>query len=73
MEILESPENRYEYLLKEGDVAVFDNRRVLHARTAFTSESLEDGSDTDRWLKGCYIEADAVSDRARVLRSKAPQ
>jgi len=71
VEILESPENRYECLLKEGDVAVFDNRRVSHARTAFTSENLGDHSDADRWLKGCYVEADAVSDRARVLRSMA--
>lgn len=72
VEILESPENRYEYLLKDGDVVVFDNRRVLHARTAFVSENVgDDAGDADRWLKGCYIEADAVSDRARVLRSKA--
>lgn len=71
MDILESPGNRYEYLLKEGDVVVFDNRRVLHARTAFASKNLEDDSGGDRWLKGCYIQADAVSDRARVLRSKA--
>ena len=71
VEILENPENRYEYLMKEGDVVVFDNRRILHARTAFTSNNLGDDGDTDRWLKGCYIQADAVSDRARVLRSKA--
>ncbi|KAF9788666.1 hypothetical protein BJ322DRAFT_653191 [Thelephora terrestris] len=71
VQILESPENCYEYLLKEGDVVVFDNRRVLHARSAFASKDLGDDGDTDRWLKGCYIEADAVSDRARVLRSKA--
>ena len=71
VEILESPENRYEYLLKEGDVVVIDNRRVLHARTAFTTKGLEGDGVTDRWLKGCYVEADAVSDRARVLRSKA--
>ena len=70
VEILESPENRYEYLLKEGDVAMFDNRRVSHARTAFTSKDLEDDGDADRWLKGCYIEGDAVSDRARMLKSK---
>jgi gamma-butyrobetaine dioxygenase len=71
VEILESPENRYEYLLREGDVVVFDNRRVLHARTAFISKNPGDDGDTDRWLKGCYVEAESVSDRARVLRSKA--
>ena len=71
VEILESPENRYEYLLKEGDVAVFENRRVSHARTAFTGKNPGDDDDADRWLKGCYIEGDAVLDRARMLRSKA--
>ena len=71
VDILESAENRYEYLLKEGDVVVFDNRRVLHARTAFTGKNLNDDGGTDRLLKGCYIQADTVSDRARVLRSKA--
>lgn len=70
VEILESPENQYGYLLKEGDVVVFDNRRILHARTPFTSKNLGDDGDADRWLKGCYIEEDAVSDRARLLRSK---
>lgn len=52
---------------------MFDNRRVLHARTAFTdkegSEVLADG-EPNRWLKGCYIEADALVDRVRVLKAK---
>jgi gamma-butyrobetaine dioxygenase len=71
VEILESPENRYEYLLKEGDVEVFDNRRLLHSRTAFSSKNLGDHGDIDRLLKGCYLEPDSVLDRARMLRSKA--
>jgi gamma-butyrobetaine dioxygenase len=66
----------YEYTLKEGDAVLFDNRRVLHARTAFSDK--EDGSahhegGTNRWLKGCYLEADALLDRGRVLRTKAEQ
>ena len=52
---------------------LFDNRRVLHARTAFhekeSSEKEEDGVP-NRWLKGCYLEADALVDRVRVLRRK---
>jgi len=50
---------------------IFDNRRVLHARTAFKEKEGEgagkDG-EPNRWLKGCYFEADALLDRARMLR-----
>ena len=68
---LEDPSARYEYTLREGDAVLFDNRRVLHARTAF--QDTAQGSDTyngepNRWLKGCYLEADALLNRARVLR-----
>ncbi|KAI0672032.1 Clavaminate synthase-like protein [Trametes maxima] len=64
------PRVQFEYLLREGDAVLFDNRRVLHARTAFWEREGEGSSDgeTDRWLKGCYLEADAVLDRGRVLR-----
>ncbi|KAM6501163.1 gamma-butyrobetaine hydroxylase [Amanita muscaria] len=34
-DLLDTEENRYQYTLREGDAVVFDNRRVLHARTAF--------------------------------------
>ena len=59
---------------------LFDNRRVLHARSAFEEWSEEERpsnvpkameGEASRWLKGCYLESDAVSDRMRVLRSKA--
>ena len=72
-ELLNDPKNTYEYTLKEGDAVLFDNRRVLHARTAFYekegSEKVKDGVP-NRWLKGCYLEADALVDRVRVLRTK---
>lgn len=61
--ILRRKEGRFEYLMKEGDLVVFDNRRVLHARKSFRQE---EGSE--RWLKGCYIEAEEVVDRIRVMR-----
>lgn len=73
---LRRPEGRWEYLLKEGDLVLFDNRRVLHARRAFTGGSNGTSAETkkegecNRWLKGCYVEADAVADRIRVLRAK---
>ncbi|TFK41683.1 gamma-butyrobetaine hydroxylase [Crucibulum laeve] len=71
-ELLNDPENTYEYTLKEGDAALFDNRRVLHARTAFYDLEGDEGEagETNRWLKGCYLEADAIMDRGRVLKGK---
>ncbi|KZV92331.1 gamma-butyrobetaine hydroxylase [Exidia glandulosa HHB12029] len=72
VKVLEEEGRTFKYLLREGDVAVFDNRRVLHAREAFedpAETSVEEGQPS-RWLKGCYLEADALLDRARVLRKK---
>lgn len=43
---------RFEETLKEGECVVFNNRRVLHARRAFDTESGE------RWLKGTYVDWD---------------
>ncbi|TFY59238.1 hypothetical protein EVJ58_g5901 [Rhodofomes roseus] len=68
--LLEDPALRFEHLLREGDAVVFDNRRVLHARTAFKDREEDSGDAPNRWLKGCYLEADAVLDRGRVLRAR---
>jgi gamma-butyrobetaine dioxygenase len=70
--LLDDPVNILEYTLREGDAVLFDNRRVLHARTAFTDDgpSADVDGETNRWLKGCYLEADAILDRGRVLRTK---
>ncbi|EJF58298.1 Clavaminate synthase-like protein [Dichomitus squalens LYAD-421 SS1] len=70
-DMLEDPAVRFEYLLKEGDAVIFDNRRVLHARTAFHEKEAESNEEeTNRWLKGCYLEADAILDRRRVLNAQ---
>ena len=71
-EMLNDPVNIYEYTLREGDAVVFDNRRVLHARTAFRDKPAVEmkRGEINRWLKGCYLEADALADRVRVLRAK---
>ncbi|KAK7042575.1 glycoside hydrolase family 5 protein [Favolaschia claudopus] len=69
--LLEDPKRVYEYTLKEGDAVIFDNRRVLHARTAFRDKEGVDvrEDEPNRWLKGCYFEADALLDRGRMLRN----
>jgi len=51
-DLLASPDAVVEFVLEAGDLIAVDNRRVLHARTAFRS--------TERHLQGCYIDSDAV-------------
>jgi len=45
-----------------SDLIIFDNRRILHGRTAF------DDATGERALKGCYMEREEVLSRIRVLR-----
>jgi gamma-butyrobetaine dioxygenase len=65
--ITESEDNIYKYKMKEGEMVIFNNRRVLHARTAF------DVSSGERWLKGGYIDTDVVLSKHRVLREQFSQ
>jgi len=69
--LLDAPERRFEYLLREGDAVVFDNRRILHGRTSFADTGADAAEgETNRWLKGCYLEEDAFLDRRRVLSAR---
>ncbi|HEV2634075.1 MAG TPA: TauD/TfdA family dioxygenase [Actinocrinis sp.] len=60
-EILSGPQAQLAFRLEPGDCVVFDNTRVLHARTGF----LADGA---RHLQGCYADLDAVASSLAVLR-----
>ena len=48
-----------------GDVACFDNIRVLHGREAFAVQSSE-----ERLLEGSYLDWDEMRSRRRVLETK---
>ncbi|WP_194894793.1 2-trimethylaminoethylphosphonate dioxygenase [Catenulispora pinisilvae] len=48
------------FRLGPGDCVIFDNTRVLHARTGFTA-------DGRRHLQGCYIDLDGVASNHKVL------
>lgn len=69
-------ENQFEIQLEPGDCVVFDNRRVLHARTGFVF--VEDGGgvggkgekERGRWLKGAYMDGDEVWSRWRGLEEE---
>jgi gamma-butyrobetaine dioxygenase len=57
-------EARFQVRMKlgNGDLVVFDNRRTLHGRTAFSS------ARHPRHLQGCYLTRDSVLSRAGLLR-----
>jgi alpha-ketoglutarate-dependent taurine dioxygenase len=64
---------RYTHQLEPGECVIFDNRRVLHARTAFEFTDGEgvEGEEKGRWLKGAYMDGDEVWSRWRVEQEKA--
>ena len=55
------PKYAIQYVLAPGEMAVFDNMRVLHGRTAF------DPASGDRHFRGYYIEQNEIDSRIRVL------
>ena len=63
-DLLNDVKNQFELKLKEGEVVIFHNRRVVHARKGFDTASGE------RWLKGTYVDGDVFKSRLRVLAEK---
>lgn len=70
-ELLKRQDSQYEFTLEAGDLAFFDNRRVLHARRAFRDKQAQKvdlaPGDATRWLKGCYVDGDVVWNKLRWL------
>jgi gamma-butyrobetaine dioxygenase len=60
--VLREPRFQLKILLAEGEIVVFDNQRILHGRTAFSSEQHA------RHLRGCYLTRDSVYGSAALLR-----
>ena len=52
------------YSLCPGDLAVFDNLRVMHGREGYT---VQPGLPSDRHLQGCYVDWDEIWDKINVL------
>ena len=59
--LLAEPERQLNLRLAPGDCLIFDNTRILHARTAF---SVTGG----RHLQGCYADLDGLASTVAVLR-----
>jgi gamma-butyrobetaine dioxygenase len=60
-----SAEYEIRFRLDDGDLVMFDNRRLLHGRTGF------DPQEGLRHLQGCYIDVDGPRSLYRVLRRGA--
>lgn len=58
-----SPEFQVKYKLKSGDLTLYDNHRILHARTAYSSQG-------QRRLEGCYIGRDGLYSRLAMLNNQ---
>jgi gamma-butyrobetaine dioxygenase len=59
--LLAQPERRLNLRLAPGDCLIFDNTRILHARTAFSVSGR-------RHLQGCYADLDGLASTLAVLR-----
>ncbi len=59
--LLTRPELMLTFRLEPGDCLVFDNTRILHARTGFAATGR-------RHLQGCYADLDGVASTLALLR-----
>jgi gamma-butyrobetaine dioxygenase len=62
--VLAEPHRQLNLRLAPGDCLIFDNTRILHARTAFTMSADSAG----RHLQGCYADLDGLASTLAVLR-----
>ena len=60
--LLRDPRFQLKLHLSDGELVAFDNRRVLHGRTAFLSARYP------RHLRGCYLTRDSVYSETALLR-----
>ena len=65
-EVIARRELQLRFRLEPGDCVIFDNTRLLHARTAF-----KDGAGKGRHLQGCYADLDGLLSTIAVLEGVA--
>ena len=67
-ELVARPEFALRLRLAPGDCLVFDNTRILHARTAFSAPPASTPTVAERHLQGCYADLDGLLSTLAVLR-----
>lgn len=60
--LLREPRFQLKFRLRDGDLVMFDNQRILHGRTGFSAQR------HPRHLRGCYLSRDSVYSAAALLR-----
>ena len=63
-ELLREPGHQLRFALRDGDLVLFDNQRILHGRTAFSSVRHA------RHFRGCYLTRDSVYSETALLRRR---
>jgi alpha-ketoglutarate-dependent taurine dioxygenase len=63
-ELLREPRFQLATRLENGDLALFDNQRVLHGRSGFAS------ARHARHLQGCYVTRDSIYSKTALLRAR---
>jgi alpha-ketoglutarate-dependent taurine dioxygenase len=63
-ELLREPGHPLRFALRDGDLVLFDNQRILHGRTAFSS------ARHPRHFRGCYLTRDSVYSGTALLRRR---
>lgn len=63
-ELLRHPDYQLTFHLDDGELVLFDNQRILHGRTAFSS------ARHARHLRGCYLTRDSVYSQTALLRRR---
>jgi len=62
--LLRDPAFQLKFRLRSGDLVLFDNQRILHGRTPFSS------AKHARHVRGCYLTRDSVYSESALLRRK---
>ncbi|KKZ67456.1 hypothetical protein EMCG_06832 [[Emmonsia] crescens] len=71
---LAKPENIFQLKLEPGQCVIFQNRRVVHARNAFDVSETGEGDNTgERWLRGAYVDEDALRSKFRLFSEQDRQ
>src|SRR5215469_1249341 len=63
--LLREPRFMLRFMMRSGDLVVFDNQRILHGRTGFAS------ARHPRHLQGCYLTRDSVFSRAALIAGES--
>jgi gamma-butyrobetaine dioxygenase len=63
-ELLREPSHQLKFALRSGDLVLFDNQRILHGRSAFSS------ARHPRHLRGCYLTRDSLYSETALLRRR---